>query len=190
MDRSKALDAVKNYLVAHGGHTVKRFVQGIGQPMEELPLGVSFGRGGPTLVPDELLDLVLEEAFKPKLAPYDDEMANWLADCMGAVEATSEEQHQLWAANDRRKDTGGLAPRVWISEGMGYGPCVGHFGGMPVHVSLRRAQVAGVWLVFYHATSLVVHHDLVRDWLKAHLPKAAAENMVDATNFYNVFPRS
>lgn len=186
MDKSRAIDAVKAYLVGHGGHVVDRFIRVSGGEFEPQPFGVCVQKR--VLVPADIVELVLGEAFKPQPAPVDPEMRKWLADCMGAVEASNEEQHQLWADNDRRRD-GGKA-KEWVSEGIGYGPCVGLFGDKPVHVSLRLAEVAGQWIVFYHATSLVVHHDLVRDWLKAHLPEAAYENRTDAANFHNVFPRS
>jgi hypothetical protein len=117
----------------------------------------------------------------------DPNLTEFLAGTVGVVEANSFEVMCLWKEHKTRG--------TWVEHPLGMGCTVGHFGDMPVHVSLRTAEVDGHKILFIDPTSQVVDHRMVRDWLRSEMPKSAkctatgAVNKVDAMNFHNVFPR-
>ena len=65
---------------------------------------------------------------------------------------------------------------------LGYGETVGHFGGMPVAVSVTFARVCGQVIAFYEATSQVVDHRMVEKWTRTAFP--ASRGRTNATNFH------
>jgi hypothetical protein len=121
----------------------------------------------------------------------DNEMKEFLKDVVGCVSATHFEQHSIWLHNKELQET----PYEWIEKTMGLFVEVGKFGGKPVCLSLSTAVVRGQKILFYDATSLVVHWDMIEKWLKENLPVTAFEdndprrclNKTDAMNFHNIF---
>jgi len=117
------------------------------------------------------------------------EMDKFLCGVKGAVEATRFEHHALWLLNDHAVDRYKLS---WVENSSGLLEQVGTFGGMPVCISLVTAHVNGFNLLFYHATSLVTHQDMIDDWLEQNLPPSARLkdgrlNRTDAMNFHHIF---
>lgn len=105
------------------------------------------------------------------------ELAKLVEGSTAAVEATSCEYMSIW---ERVTTTSKL---TWESDGMGLLCTIGKLGDRPVCVSIRSAVVDGKKIIFYHATSIVVDHDMVRNWIDLVMsnPKHS-----DATNFWNV----
>ena len=119
------------------------------------------------------------------------EVRKYLDGVVGVVEATSFEQHTLWehySNESARAGFGRKAPTVlydWVSTGMGFFACTGHFGGEPVYISLMTATVAGHKLLFYYASGTTANHDVIEAWLTENV--AEYHNSTDAQNFTNVF---
>lgn len=116
-------------------------------------------------------------------------MKVFLKDVIGVVEATSYETSCLWKEyHQGRKKT-------WVQGLGGYLPTIGLLGDRPVVLSLLVNTVDGHPILFMEATSQVVDHQMIEDWLKRHLPATALKddgkyvNKVDSNNFDNVFPR-
>jgi hypothetical protein len=121
------------------------------------------------------------------MANTDTAITDYLSGVVGVVEATDNERHMLWDANQRyRKMT-------WEQARHGYGPVVGRLDDMPIAISILTANVDGHKLLFVHPTSVVVDHRQIDKWLTETLPQSAFRedgyiNRVDAGNFINVFP--
>lgn len=119
----------------------------------------------------------------------DDEMTKFLDGVVGCVEADSFAQMKLWDENDKRE---GDRKREWSSNLSGLMTCVGILADNQVWLSLSTAVIGGHKILFYHATSSVVDHGMVKSWLKARLPNTAFDgdrlNNTNAMNFHNVFP--
>ena len=108
------------------------------------------------------------------------------------VEATNEEQSQLWTRYSRKAADSGYGPResprlAWEEDLSGFGMQVGMVGDMPVFVSLSFAKVEGELIGFYDATSQVVDHRMVRAWLDANATTVDGLPVPhnNATNFFN-----
>lgn len=136
---------------------------------------------------DEATALVerLRGALKPvTITEHDAEMDAFLAGVEGAIEASGCERQDLWECWHQRKRM------LWEQCMSGLMTQVGTFADMPVCVSLQKARIDGHLVLFYHATSLVVQHDIVRAWLDAHLPDTARRDgrivHADAMNAINV----
>lgn len=84
----------------------------------------------------------------------------------GAIEATDVERHGLMEKYTRYGVT-------WKSNTGGLLTSVGALGDMPVCISLNKAKIDGQSIIFYHATSQVVDHRMVRKWLEDNLPSTA-----------------
>lgn len=106
-----------------------------------------------------------------------------LAEVVGAVEATREEEFGVWTRFVDRRDP----PLTWKQHG-GYLRTIGYLDGLPVCVSLTFNTVAGHRILFYHATSRVVDHEMVREFIDAILPDEAKARRTDATNFVHCLP--
>lgn len=136
------------------------------------------------------------------MAPIDDndhQMHDFLKGVVAVIEATSDEYHGIWDRNDRREAG---KKRTWESNLAGLGACVGTLAGYPVYISMRKATVDGHLFLFVEATSRVVDHTMVRDWLTAAMNKWSGKTKADnssgqgdewrwtnATNFHNAFPQ-
>ncbi len=149
--------------------------------------GLASGIGTLRRQRDEATALVerLRGALKPvTITEHDAEMDAFLAGVEGAIEASGCERQDLWECWHQRKKM------PWEQCMSGLVTQVGTFADMPVCVSLQKARIDGHLVLFYHATSLVVRHDIVRAWLDAHLPDTARRDgrivHADAMNAINV----
>lgn len=87
------------------------------------------------------------------------------------VEATHEEFMGIW--RQFADDAMFLTPMNKYSFehiSMGSGPVIGEFGGMPVAITIFWQIINGVLVAFYEGTSVVVHHGMIRDWVKGNFP--------------------
>lgn len=115
----------------------------------------------------------------------DKEIEKFFEDVHGVVEANSFEMFALWKDN---KEQG----HEWVENLSGIGKSVGTVGGNPVFVSLLWNRVRGKKILFVDATSQVVDHSMVEDWLQNNLPKSAMKDngnyrKTDAMNFHCLF---
>lgn len=109
-------------------------------------------------------------------------ITEFLEGVVGVVEANSYESLCLWQKYHES--------RSWNSGTFGYGVTVGTIGDMSVCLSLLATVIDGHKILFYHPTSQVVDHRMVREWLGTYMPKSAWEgdwlNHADAQNLCNV----
>ncbi len=138
----------------------------------------------------------LREAEKQELrvvAEPDEDVLEFLKDVEGAVEADSYASHQLWfeCAADANK-FGGQGNKTWEQGRSGTGRVVGTFAGHPVFVSLFKNVVDGKQILFYDATSVIVDHDMVREYIETAIGEAQGfkpdgrDFFTDAQNFHNI----
>jgi hypothetical protein len=147
---------------------------------------------------DKHTQLVLEEiverckAIKPSKrfnpdAQIDDELIRFVGGAIGFCAATNEEQHGVWLRLVDRRDP----PVAWKQHG-GIGVTIGYLDNRPVHVVLSHVDVAGFKVIFYEATSTVVDHEMVRQFIDRLAPESARRgdriNHTDATNMSNILP--
>lgn len=115
------------------------------------------------------------------------QLAAFLCDVMGAVEANSYETLCLW--EECHKHLG----KSWLQNNCGLMEQIGTIDDKPVCLSLFTNVVDGHKVLFFDATSQVVDHRMVDAWLVANLPPSAFHgdrvNRTDAMNFHNLFPR-
>lgn len=83
---------------------------------------------------------------------------------------------------------------TWEEDLSGLLETVGHLAEMPVCISLFKARVDGILVLFVEPTSMVVDHRLIQKWYEETLPKSAFRddgyvNKTDAMNFCNVIFR-
>lgn len=119
------------------------------------------------------------------------EMNKFLSGVVGVVEANSYEGMCLWREHLEQ------AGRSWKAGGGGPMVQVGEIADMPVCIALLVNEIDGHRILFYDATSQVVDHRLIDEWLEKNLPVTAFEdsdprkrlNSTNAMNFSNVLPR-
>ncbi len=103
------------------------------------------------------------------------------------VEADDFAQLRLWIENAEEGDRQGWKSPFkkvrWEQVGLGYGHEIGKFGGMPVCVCVSFARIKGHLVAFYEATSQVVDHRMVEEWLKTEFPSSRGKT--NAQNFHN-----
>lgn len=120
-----------------------------------------------------------------------DEVAKFLEDVQGMVEATSFEKYCLWKDYHESYQ--------WIEGRAGFGQTVGYFSvdvdgeeeKYPVVISLLIDVVNVKKILFYEATSVIVDWNAIDAWFKKHMPKSAfladgRLNKTDAMNFHNI----
>lgn len=117
----------------------------------------------------------------------DAQMAEFLNGVIGVVDANSYERLCLWQEWQK-------PGKSWKENTSGFLETVGHLDGRPVCVSMFTATVDGHRLLFLDATSQVVDHKMIDEWLQRTMPQSAFRdngyvNRVDAMNFTNIFPR-
>lgn len=108
----------------------------------------------------------------------------------GLVEATDFERHALWERYwSRRMD--------WDSDGIGYGHQIGELytslepdtsevalpKARPIFLTFMFATIKGKRICFWNASSQLVDHQMVEEWLKTNL---RYEVKTDANNFSHV----
>lgn len=110
------------------------------------------------------------------------------------VEATYQEQQNLWASNKQAGNLGLVKPHYdvnWKSDSMGSTLAIGYLDKRPVAVALFWAEINGKVICFYEATSQVVDWEMIDKWRKkkfADVPKTNAANFhlcIQAINFAN-----
>lgn len=78
---------------------------------------------------------------------------------------------------------------AWEQISAGFGITIGHVGKMPVTVSFSFAIINGKKICFYEATSRVVNHKMIEDWLIERFQLTHDNycrwNHTDAMNFHN-----
>jgi hypothetical protein len=114
----------------------------------------------------------------------DREMTEFLESVVGAIEATRFEQHCLW----EKYTEYGVS---WEQSPSGLLENVGAIADMPVCISLHKVRIGGETILFYHATSQVVDHRMIDQWLANNLPTTARHedgrpNKTDASNSHIV----
>jgi hypothetical protein len=106
-------------------------------------------------------------------------MIEFTKDVQLFCEATHQEQHDLWYRYHKQMP--------YDSHSMGIGIQVGEILSRPVCIALSTAVIDGVRVCFYHDTSALVDHDMIREFLEKHAPASAKIddrlNHIDATNF-------
>lgn len=103
------------------------------------------------------------------------------------VEATSFETHSLW----KRDHHDEKIIKEWEQD-VGNGIKVGKVGKHEVWVSFMFNKLDGQWVCFYNATSQVVDHTLVENWIKKNCPVKTSDGrwaMCDADNFHHAIHR-
>ena len=121
----------------------------------------------------------------------DDELAAFLRDVVGVVEASSYEKMCLWQEYHQEQK------RPWEQGRSGLMLTVGELADMPVAITINVDVVDGHRILFLDATSQVVDHRMIEGWMKTKLPVTAFRdgdprkgvNKTNAMNFNNVFPR-
>ncbi len=121
------------------------------------------------------------------------EIVEFLRGVIGTCEATRNEHHMLWQLHHHDAEKFDYTKLSWKSGLGGYLITVGSTFGEPVCISINADIVDGHKILFYHATSNIVDHTMIRSWLDAVMPKTAFRkdgylNNTDATNFTNILP--
>lgn len=114
-----------------------------------------------------------------------------------AVEANRNEHHQLWNDHCTSVQPAWRAPTheyhrvVWEQLSDGYGWTFGYDHRRPMMVMLTWARISGHLVLFYEATSQLVNHETLKEWLYATLPHLVGNDnkryhFTDAQNFHQV----
>lgn len=78
----------------------------------------------------------------------------------------------------------------WDQDGMGWMDTIGHVNKMPVCVTFVWAKLNGHLVVFYHACSRMVDHEMVDDYMKKYCNPTwdggTRRAHCDASNFHHV----
>lgn len=119
-------------------------------------------------------------------AAADDDLRKMFSDIDYVVEADSFAHQSLWEDWSTEAERHGWGSRggrrvEWVSDRSGRGWTVGYIDDRTVFISLRRAKVNNVNIIFWHATSVVVDYDMIEKWFKEALPEAGK---TDAQNFH------
>lgn len=104
-----------------------------------------------------------------------------LKDAFFCVEASNFELdalHSEWALS---------IPMVWEQRSLFVE--VGSINEKPVCLDIRRCQIWGKWVLFYHACSEMVNHSMIREWFESKVfndqpATAPCYRYTDATNFH------
>jgi hypothetical protein len=120
----------------------------------------------------------------------DAELTEFLAGTEGIIEDSS----SLATSYIYEKVTERDGRDAYKQHGMGLMHTVGEVGDMPVCVSLTYNHIRGHKILFVEATSAVVDHRMVREWIEQVAPQSAYDeygrlNISDANNWPNAIPR-
>lgn len=116
--------------------------------------------------------------------PLDDEDIEFFSPTIAFCEATRYEQYAVWQRMCNDPD----GPNVSWKTHSGRGITIGYLDGRPVHVSFSPVDVAGYRIMFVEITSTVADHEMLREWVKTHMPEGVPTRIGDATNFVNCLP--
>lgn len=125
-------------------------------------------------------------------ARSDENIAAWTKEAVFLVEATSYEQLALWSdwavegARYGRPDTADRRV-AWEQLNPGFAAQAGKVGEYPVIVSVQFVRIEGCVVAFYEATSRVVDHEMVEEWVEHEFgsPKWDGETRTATTNAMN-----
>jgi hypothetical protein len=120
-------------------------------------------------------------------------LAKFLEGVVGIIEDTS----SIATSYIYEKVTESDGRDAYRQEGFGFMHTVGEVADMPVCVSLTCNYIRGHKILFVEATSRVVDHQMVREWIEQVAPDSAFEdgdrgkrlNISDANNWPNAIPR-
>lgn len=142
---------------------------------------------------EQVDDLYMKEQEKL----LDPEMVKFLEGVVGCCESNSYSQHMLW--HEYHESPRFSRTLTWEQVSPGWSDYAGWVdvvdeGKFPVFLSLSITIVGGHRILFYHATSRIVDHHMVRAWLEKYIPATARDvngriNNTDAMNFSNCIPR-
>lgn len=116
----------------------------------------------------------------------DEEMRKFLDGVQAVVDiGDSYSHHMLWHEYHYTR-----SHFTWEENNIGLMEIVGQLADMPVCISLSKARVDGILVLFVEPTSMVVDHRLIDKWYKETLPPTAFRkdgypNKTDAMNFCN-----
>ncbi len=128
-------------------------------------------------------DTVRQAEYEATLPPKPEDTR--LQRTFACVEATGYESLSLWQHHSSQSDRPkGYKPHQWVQDSLGFLQTVGTLADMPVAVSVFWATVDGKLVLFYEATSRVVDHEMVDEWIKKNTPTAVIRT--NAMNFHNV----
>lgn len=121
----------------------------------------------------------------------DDTAENRLKETLFVVEATSFEEQALWcthaAINSSERKIYGKA--VSWKQMHGWLVTVGEFHKHPVCVSMHWNLIDGYPVMFYYATSRIVDHTMIDEWIDAHFSgtwdNGHRRAKTDAMNFHH-----
>jgi hypothetical protein len=127
----------------------------------------------------------------PKVDPA--ELAKFLEGVVGVIEdCSSFESHCIY-----EKVVQYYGRDAYKQHGMGFMHTVGEVADRPICVALTYNYITGHKILFVEATSALVDHPMIREWLEKVLPVTAFEdsdprkrlNITDANNWSNCLPR-
>lgn len=110
----------------------------------------------------------------------DSEMLRFLEGVEGVVEATRNEEMHIYSRVVEM-----FGKDAWEGSNSGFNETVGYLDNRPICISLHTKKIKGTKILFWHATSQLVDHAMINEWLKLNTP----DNRTDATNWHNVLPR-
>lgn len=111
----------------------------------------------------------------------DDQMVKFLDGVVGVIEANSGEYGYIWERNKEYRKA------KWEEKSSsGLFEYVGWHGERPVCMSMRIAYIDDHKILFWHATSSLVDHEMIDEWFEVNLPDV---HKTDATNWTNAIPR-
>lgn len=111
------------------------------------------------------------------------------ADTIFLVEATDFERHCLWRENEQLRT---LYPHLyldWRRDSMGQAATIGYIGNRPICACFFWVVLDGYRVCFYYATSQLVDHAMLEEFVKHNFPNAYWDNGTrwahcDAFNFH------
>lgn len=99
------------------------------------------------------------------------------------VEADSFAQQSLWEKFHKKIE--------WEQDLSGFGMTLGQIKKRPIFVSFSFAKIGGKYVCFYNATSQLVDHKMIEDYLEKNYPikydGGSRRAMTDANNFHNCY---
>ncbi len=110
-----------------------------------------------------------------------------IGDCRSVILATRTEQHHIWCRNaaDAPRDEGPAKSRriKWEHQDFGRAYTIGELAGFPICISVCFARLDGEPVAFVEATSRVVDHQMVDDWIAKNAKPG--HRVADAMNWRN-----
>lgn len=142
--------------------------------------------------------LVLEDGagvkgkqYLPRMdgASVKDDIESLFKDVVFMVEATHNEQHNLWLTHFE-VDVGYGKVKSWEQEMAGHTCIIGEFGEMPINLCFFYAKIEGRRVCFWECVSAVSHVFMIEKWMEprtAHMRWDAGTRpaLTNADNFHH-----